>query len=121
MNVRDMIDLGDDHHIEIGDATWDDSEISIRNRYPTSNGGFSPHSSSEIPLSDLESILAAVAERDLLDGAATVRLIEALAASLSRRIAAGVSPSLQSLLDHVTEENRHEEIEIGAPVGNEAW
>lgn len=120
MNVRNTIDLGNNHLIEIGEATWNDSEISIRNRYPTSNGGFSPHRSSEIPLGDLEPIMVAIAQRDLLDDATTARLIEALAASLARRVGTPAPPPPQQLLDRVTERNRHAEVETGPAVGNEA-
>ena len=85
MNVNDVVNLGDGHLIEIGDATWDESSISVRNRYPTSNGGFSPRSSSEIPLGDVEHIVRAVGERDLLEIAECARIIEVLSASISRR------------------------------------
>lgn len=47
------LDLGGGHKIEFGKASWDETKTSIRNRYPTSTGGFSPRSSSEIPIEDL--------------------------------------------------------------------
>ncbi len=47
------VDLGGGHKIEFGKASWDNTKTSIRNRYPTSTGGFSPRSSSEIPIDDL--------------------------------------------------------------------
>ena len=118
MNVRDQDDLGNGHSIEIGDATWDNAQKSVRNRYPTANGGFAPRSSSEIPLSDLGAIVGAVAARDLLDIDTLTRLIRILTASRDRLTGA---PSLQSLLDRMTEENRHEEVQTGPAVGNEVW
>jgi len=85
MEVRDKVDLGDGHLIEIGDATWDGSHTSIRNRYPTSTGGFSPRSSSEIPIGDIEYLTIALADRDLLDVSSCARILAALASSLVRR------------------------------------
>ncbi len=86
MEVRDRVDLGDGHLIEIGDATWDASQTSIRNRCPTSTGGFSPRSSSEIPIGDIEPLAIALANRDLLDISTCARILEALASSIVRRI-----------------------------------
>jgi hypothetical protein len=57
MKVEKRIDLGQGHSIEFGKATWDPNSISIRNRYPTSTGGFSPRSSSEIPIEDVKLIV----------------------------------------------------------------
>ena len=118
MKVQDTIDLGDGHLIEIGDASWDGSQTSVRNRYPTSNGGFGPRSSGEIALGDLPAIVTTVAQRDLLDVATITSLIAALTASRDRL---NGSPSLKSLLDRVTDENRHSEVQTGPAVGNEAW
>ncbi|MBU2912934.1 hypothetical protein [Reichenbachiella agariperforans] len=57
MNVKKQIDLGGGHKIEFGEATWDNTKVSIRNRYPTSSGGFSPRSSSEIPIEDIKLLI----------------------------------------------------------------
>ncbi len=85
MEVRETIDLGGGHLIEIGGATWEPSHTSIRNRYPTSTGGFSPRSSSEIPIGDIEPLAIALAERDLLDVSTCARIAAALALSVARR------------------------------------
>ena len=85
MEVRESINLGNGHLIEIGGATWDKNATSVRNRYPTSTGGFSPRSSSEIPLDDIESLAIAVGERDLLEVSTCARIISTLAASIARR------------------------------------
>ena len=45
-------------------------------------------------------------------------LIAALTASRDRLTG---SPSLKSLLDRVTDENRHAEVQTGPAVGNEVW
>lgn len=57
MNVKKEIDLGSGHKIEFGEATWDNTKISVRNRYLTSTGGFSPRSSSEIPIEDIKLLI----------------------------------------------------------------
>jgi len=85
MDVQDTVDLGQGHLIEFGRATWNPEDRSVRNRYPTSTGGFSPRSSSEIPLLDLEPLAIETARRDLLSSAAAARIIEALAASIARQ------------------------------------
>ena len=59
MKVERKIDLGNGHSIEFGKATWDENSVSIRNRYPTSTGGFSSRSSSEIPIEDVKIIVEA--------------------------------------------------------------
>ena len=117
MKVNNQIDLGNGHVIEIGQSTWDESITSVRNLYQNSNGN-SP-GSGEIPIDDLGSILKAVAECDLLDVADTVQLIEILAASLSRRTS--FPTSLQTLLEKVTEDNIHTELDTGTAIGKESW
>ncbi len=120
MNVPETIDLGNGHLIEIGNASWDDAQTSIRNRYPNSNGE-KTSCTSEIPLTDLESIVVAVVHRDLLDVGTTVRLIEKLTVSLARRAKRTPRVSLDRLLERVTEENRHPEFDTGPAVGKEEW
>ncbi len=73
MNVERTIDLGNGHKIEFGIATWDEDSTSVRNRYPTSTGGFSPRSSSEIPIEDVKIIVIEsirngyISRNDILD------------------------------------------------------
>jgi hypothetical protein len=74
------------HTIEIGKATWDDQETSVRNRYPTKTGGFSPRSSSEIPLGDVKEIVTVIADNDLLTPREITDMIVALSGSLSRKV-----------------------------------
>ena len=86
MKVTDSVRLDDRHSIEFGYATWDGgTSLSVRDRWATANGGFSPHSSSEIPLGSIPDIIIETAKRDLLDVQTAARIIEALAASISRR------------------------------------
>jgi len=74
------------HVIEIGQATWDEGETSVRNRYPTSNGGFSPRSSSELPIRDLQGIVESVAHEDMFEDKAIAAMILSLSASLNRKL-----------------------------------
>ena len=86
MNVQQTLDLGEGHLIEIGQSTWDpENARSIRDRWPTSTGGFSPHSSSEVPIASLLPMLTFAAEHDELSTAECAEIIAALAASISRQ------------------------------------
>jgi len=85
MKVTDTVRLDDRHAIEFGFSTWDEKSLSVRDRWATANGGFSPRSSSEIPLGCIPDIIIETAKRDLLDVQTTARIIEALAASITRR------------------------------------
>ena len=85
MKVTDSVRLDERHSIEFGYATWDGTSMSVRDRWATSTGGFSPRSSSEIPLGCIPDIMIETAKRDLLDVQTTARIIEALAASIARR------------------------------------
>ena len=82
-----------------------------------SNHGFNG-GGAEIPLRDLAATVIAVVEQDLLDVATVTGLIAALSASRDRL---NGSPSLRSLLDRVTDENRHAEVQTGPAVGKEVW
>jgi hypothetical protein len=57
MKVKKKIELGNGHKIEFGESTWNTHAISVRNRYPNKKGGFSPRSSSEIPIEDVKLIV----------------------------------------------------------------
>ena len=70
---------------EFGEATWNPRQMSVRNRYPTRNGGFSPRSSSELPIGDLRRIIEAVAQEDILEPEDIAAMISALSDSLGRR------------------------------------
>ena len=66
MKVERAKDLGEGYLLEAGRATWDESQTSIRDRYPTRSGGFNPHSSSEIPLADISELAVVAVEQNLL-------------------------------------------------------
>ncbi|WP_263820012.1 hypothetical protein [Salinibacter sp.] len=85
MDVQDRLKISDTHSIEWGKASWDDKEKSIRNRYDTESGRFTPHNASEIPFGDLERLVVESAKRDHISSQMAARMIEELAASISRQ------------------------------------
>lgn len=86
MNVLHSQNVGLGHSVEIGESTWDPTgERSIRDRWATANGGFSPRSSSEIPMDSLVHLLAFAAQHDELTAAQCSDIIVALAASIKRQ------------------------------------
>ena len=86
MNVEHTLNLGDGHLIEIGESTWDPPNArSIRDRSPTSTGGFSPRSSSEVPMASLVPMLTFAAQHDELSAAECADITGGLAASISRQ------------------------------------
>jgi hypothetical protein len=81
--VQHTQNLGGGHLIEIGEATWDPQNArSIRDRWPTSTGGFSPHSSSEVPIESLVPMLTFAAQHDELSAAECAEIIAELANSI---------------------------------------
>lgn len=84
MNVEEQVDIEEGYSIEWGTSSWSDNALSVRNRYETSTGGFSPHSSSELPIGDLKHLVVESAKRDYIDPDTAARMIEELAASISR-------------------------------------
>lgn len=85
MLVHEKIELGVGHSIEFGGATWDGNEASVRNRYLTADGKFSPHSSSELSLDDLTILIVESAARDIFKIPSIARMLTALSASISRQ------------------------------------
>lgn len=73
------------HSIEVGGASWDPEETSIRCRYDLENGRFSPHNSSELPLPDLRPLLEVASDNDLLSIEDSAAIISALSTSILRR------------------------------------
>jgi len=85
MIVHHTVDLGEGHLIEFGAATWDESQTSIRNRYPTSTGGFSPRSSSEIPIRDMVRLTIETFRHDLMTIREATDIIRAAAEFIERQ------------------------------------
>jgi hypothetical protein len=97
MDVDEHVDIEDGYSIEWGTSSWSDHSLSVRNRYETSTGGFSPHSSSELPIGDLEHLIVESAKRDHIDPDTAARMIEALAASISRQAEEAALPDSTSM------------------------
>lgn len=57
MNVTDRISFDNHHSIEWGEATWDNGDFSIRNRYNKDDGGFNYAGSSELPWADFNEMI----------------------------------------------------------------
>lgn len=85
MKVAHISIITDRHTIEIGGATWDEDERSVRDRWDLPDGRFSPRCSSEIPMESLVPIMEFVAKHNELSVAQCADIIAALAASISRR------------------------------------
>lgn len=82
MKVEKTIELGNGHKIEFGKATWNISATSLRNRYPTSKGGFSPRSSSEIPIEDVKIILKESVKNGYIPKSELIEIAEACISAL---------------------------------------
>ena len=65
MKTKDILDDNNknNHSIEWGVSTWNQTEFSIRNRYNTSNGKFNKSGSSEIPWDDFNLMILESIER----------------------------------------------------------
>ena len=86
MNVQHTLNLGNGHLIELGESTWDPQNArSVRDRWPTSTGGFSPRSSSEVPMESLVPMLTFAAQHEELSAAECAEIIIALADSIKRQ------------------------------------
>lgn len=86
MDVEKTKSLGNGHSIELGKSTWDPQNArSIRDRWVTPSGGFSPRSSSEVPIASLVPLLTFAAQNDELSAAECAEIIAALAASIKRQ------------------------------------
>ena len=85
MQVQHTLPAGPGHSIELGVATWDNGERSIRDRWSTKSGGFSNTQSSEVPIASLVPMLTFAAQHDELTAAECADIIGALAASIKRQ------------------------------------
>ncbi len=85
MEVEEVISVEDGHSIEFGVSTWHKGSKSIRNRYVTQSGGFSPHSSSEMPIGDVFYLAIETARRDYLSPDEALELLQVVLDSLKRQ------------------------------------
>lgn len=82
MKVEKVIDLENGHKIEFGKATWNEHATSIRNRYLTSNGDFSPRSSSEMPIEDVKILLKESVKNGYISEAELIEIAETCLSAL---------------------------------------
>lgn len=86
MNVQHSTKAGPNHSIELGESTWNPAgERSIRDRWVTAGGGFSPRSSSEVPIASLVPMITFAAQFDELTASECAEIIAALAESIKRQ------------------------------------
>ena len=78
MQVLGSKKIDNGYSIEWGNSTWDARERSIRNRYEP----FSPHSSSELPIGDLEHLIVAACEWKLLSRETIIVMLKSLVDTL---------------------------------------
>ena len=69
MNVNDKFQISEDHSIEWGDATWNNDDFSIRNRFNTGSGKFNQAGSSELPWHDFVLMITESIKRDKFSNA----------------------------------------------------
>jgi hypothetical protein len=86
MDVQHTNPLGGGHSIELDRSTWDPQGArSIRDRWTTQAGGFSPRQSSEVPIASLKPMIEFAAAHNELTAAECAEIIAALAASIKRQ------------------------------------
>jgi hypothetical protein len=86
MNVQYVSNVGSGHSIELGESTWDPQGArSIRDRWTTQAGGFSPRSSSKVPIASLVPMLSFAAQHDELTASDCSTIIYELAQSIKRQ------------------------------------
>ena len=79
------------HQMQIGISTWTqnnataDQSVSIRRAVYNTNGIFSPHGSSEIPIEDMGLLMRACINRDLISPQEMSEIMGDIIASIQRR------------------------------------
>jgi len=86
MDVEAKHIVGKGHSIEFDNSTWDKKQKSVRNRYTTAKGGFSPHSSSEMPITDVASMAIQTLNRDFLSLNDALAVLDAAVRSVRRKV-----------------------------------
>jgi hypothetical protein len=82
----ETIVIDDYHSIEFKISSWDENEISIRNRYNQDNGRFDRSSSSELSFADLHRLTIETLKRDYFNEQECIELLKEIAATLDRKI-----------------------------------
>lgn len=88
MDVNTTIQIDNEHFIEIGNASWDKSILSIRRRKNNSGGSFDPISSSEIEINghaDIAELICVCLKYDLINKQNMTKIMEELYESIKRK------------------------------------
>lgn len=83
MDVTDKITTSEIHSIEWGNATWNPSDVSIRNRYDNAQGGrFNHAGSAEIPWEDFKTMIHESIRRNHLSNSELGEILDEISARL---------------------------------------
>lgn len=82
----ETIIIDDYHSIEFKSSSWDEDEISVRNRYNQDNGRFDRSSSSELSFGDLHRLTIETLKRDYFKEQECIELLKEITATLDRKI-----------------------------------
>jgi hypothetical protein len=85
MNVSDKLVIDNNHSIEWGDATWDEDDFSIRNRFDSDEGRFNKAGSSEIPWADFNQMILESIRRNHFTNVQIGDIARAIADNISAR------------------------------------
>jgi|GEM_PF-1001260 len=93
MIVKDTVRVEGEprYRLEFGISTWTENQSSknqtesVRNRYDTEEGRFSPHGSSEIPLGDIPLIITECLKRDKIPLSDMLEILHEVSNSINRR------------------------------------
>ncbi len=81
MDVKDKFINTSSHSIEWGNATWDDAEFSIRNRYDNATTGkFNKAGSGEIPWEDFKLMIKQSILKKQLDNSELAEILKDISA-----------------------------------------
>lgn len=82
----DTIFIDEYHSIEFKSSSWDENEMSVRNRYNQDNGRFDRSSSSELSFADLHRLTIETLKRDYFDEKECIELLKQITETLDRKI-----------------------------------
>jgi hypothetical protein len=83
MNVKDKFQNTPSHSIEWGDATWDVTDFSIRNRYDNvATGKFNKAGSGEIPWEDFKLMIKQSIQKKQLNNSELAEILKDIATSI---------------------------------------
>jgi len=84
MDVKDKFSTSNFHSVEWGEATWNDKEKSVRNRYDTVQGKFNKAGSSEIPWKDFKIIIRESISRNHFDNKELGEFLDEISTKLKK-------------------------------------